>query len=215
MSDPLEPFVAPEMPGPRTFEASSAKESPFAEPLDEEELVKNLMLDKPLKLTIPSFLDQVGYEYGFATTRPGGLAKWESKGWRKVDNIRVRDTFAHLHGGKDENGKEYGVVLMARPKSVAKFARRRSQQLYLQQQRDMHPKNKTLDIDSEYARVEDNRDVTKYNRSGFGAPQNFVATDARNGPINSAREHMRWNPQTNTFEPNPENPGGVTTGLKV
>jgi len=145
---PNPPAPIPEAPGAGDVMASA---SPFAEPLDVDKIVKNLTLDRPLKLFIPGKERMPDWEFHIINSTPQELAAAHNHGWREVTDPEMVKLFVDLVAGTDKNGKAYRPILMARPKRVGEIIRDRQRKQLAALYAGMDPTNKTFD--SKYAKA--------------------------------------------------------------
>lgn len=160
---PNPPSAIPEAPG-----AGDAMQSlsPFKEALDNEQIIKNLILDRPLKLYIPNKHLYPQWEFRVINNIPAEIADAQNKGWRRVDDPQLVEGFNELVAGIDKQGKAFGPVLMARSKEIGKVVRQRSRKQLQSLYAGMDPKNK--EWGSQFAMKVDAKDGTHFNPSGDG-----------------------------------------------
>lgn len=133
-------------------------QSPFAEPLDSEQIIKNLVLDRPLKLYIPNRNKYPGYEFRIINSIPSEIADAHNKGWKQVTQPELVGLFENLVAGTDKEGKMYRPILMGRPKEVGEHIRRQSRKQLASLYAGMDPKNK--DLSGKYTKNVGDRDGT-------------------------------------------------------
>lgn len=138
---PNPPAAAPEAPGPGDAMAGAA---PFKDALDVDDIIKNLVLDRPLKLSMPHEMlaKYSGYEFRYINDIPHEYADAHRKGFRKVDDPDVIALLSNLVAGTDKVGKSFGVSLFARPKQVGDVIRQRHRQQLAGIYAGMNPENK-------------------------------------------------------------------------
>lgn len=158
---PNPPSGIPEAPG--AGDAIAAL-SPFKEALDTDQIIKNLVLDRPLKLYIPNKHLYPQWEFRVINNIPSEVADAQNKGWRRVDDPSLVEGFAELTAGTTKEGKAFGPVLMARSKEIGKIVRKRSRQQLQSLYAGMDPKNK--EWGSQFAMKVDAKDGTFLNQSG-------------------------------------------------
>jgi len=166
----LSPNLIPNPPGeiPAATEAGNAmaNASPFSEPQDVDAIIKQLVLDRPLKLFIPNKEQFPGWEFRIINSIPGEIADAHNKGFREVTDPKLAELFRDLVAGTDKDGKAFRPILCARPKAVGEHIRKR-QRLQLQSlYAGMDPSNKTFD--SKYAAKVDAQAGTAGQFSGAG-----------------------------------------------
>lgn len=175
VDNPFQPGIAPnlmvnapgEIPEAPGVQGEPGGKSPFIEALDYEEIIRNLNLDRPLKLFIPNREKYPEWEFRIINSIPGEIADAHNKGFREVTNPEVAELFADLVAGTDKVGKVYRPILCARPKKVGEVVRKR-QRLQLQSlYAGMDPRNK--EFNSGYAiKVDSAKDGTFGDFKGAG-----------------------------------------------
>lgn len=163
-------FLKPNPPGeiPAATEAGDAMagQSPFREALDADDIIRNLTLDRPLKLFIPNKEKYPDYEFRIINSIPGEIADAHNKGFREVTDPEIVGLFSDLVAGTDKDGKAFRPILCARPKKVGEHVRRqyriKLQSLYA----GMDPQNK--EFNSKYAAKVDAKDGTHGSFTGAG-----------------------------------------------
>ncbi len=140
--------------------------SPFSEPQDVESIIKNLVLDRPLKLFIPNKHLYPDHEFRIINSIPHEIAAAHNKGFREVTNPELFNLFRDLVAGTDKDGKAFRPILCARPKAVGRHIQRQHdlqlQSLYA----GMDPKNK--DFEGKYTGNVDKNAGTFGQFSGAG-----------------------------------------------
>lgn len=144
-------------------EASAAGDAvaplmPFNEPQNVDQIIKQLVLDRPLKLFVPQQHKHPDYEYRIINDVPQEIAAAQNKGWREVSNPEAAALFESLVAGTDKTGKAFRPFLMARPKAVGDVVRKRTRQQLASLYAGMDPKNK--DLGGKYTKNVDHRDGT-------------------------------------------------------
>lgn len=160
---PNPPAPFPEAPG-----AGNAVEalSPFNEPQDVDAIIKQLVLDRPLKLYIPDREKYPQFEFRIINSIPQEIADAHNKGFKEVTDPKLTGLFTDLVAGTDKNGKAFRPMLMARPVAVGEVVRKRKRQELAQIYAGMDPNN--VQIDGKYTdRVQD-RNLTKGKFDGAG-----------------------------------------------
>jgi hypothetical protein len=118
--------------------------SPFNEPQDVDQIIKQLMLDRPLKLYIPNRDQYPEYEFRIINSIPQEIADAKNKGWKEVTDEKLSSLFAELVAGTDKSGKAFRPILMGRPKVVGEHVRKRNRQQLQSLYAGMDPSNKDL-----------------------------------------------------------------------
>jgi hypothetical protein len=158
------PGEIPEAPG---VQGVAGGKSPFAETLDYDEIIKNLNLNRPLKLYIPNREQYPDWEFRIINSIPGEIADAHNKGFREVTSPEVAELFKDLVAGSDKTGKVFRPVLVARPKKVGEIVRKK-QRLQLQSlYAGMDPKNKEFGS-SRVENITAGPDASKGNFNGAG-----------------------------------------------
>lgn len=164
----LPPNLVPNPPGeiPAPQEIASATEAlmPFSEPQDVDSIIKQLVLDRPLKLFIPDKHKHPDYEYRIINSIPQEIAAATNKGWREVTNPEAAALFESLVAGTDKTGKAFRPMLMARPKAVGAHVRKQNRAQLASLYAGMDPKNK--DLNGKYTSNVDAKDGTKASFDG-------------------------------------------------
>lgn len=159
---PNPPGAIPEAP---TF-GDAAPASPFKEALDVDEIIKNLVLDRPLKLYIPNRENYPDWEFRIINSIPQEIADAHNKGFREVTDDKLAALFTDLVAGTDKTGKAFRPILMARPKSVGEHVRMRHRRTLQSLYAGMNPETKQ--INNKYAEVAPRDAGTKGQFSGDG-----------------------------------------------
>lgn len=166
----LTPNLIPNPPGeiPAVQEAGNAVAglSPFREALDVDAIIKNLVLDRPLKLYIPDREKFPEYEFRIINSIPQEIADAHNKGFREVTDEKLVGLFTDLVAGTDAQGKAYRPMLMARPVAVGNVIRKRKRKQLADLYAGMDPANK--EFSSKYAEKVDAQAGTKASFSGPG-----------------------------------------------
>ena len=152
---PNPPSDIPEAPGAGDAIAGL---SPFKEALDVETIMKNLVLDRPLKLYIPNRGDYPQFEFRIINSIPQEIADAQNKGWKEVTDEKLSGLFSELVAGTDKSGKAFRPILMARPKAVGDHVRKRNRQQLQSLYAGMDPKN--TDLGGKFTKNVDHRDGT-------------------------------------------------------
>ncbi len=142
--DALKPNPPAAMPEPQAAGDAMASASPFKEALDVDEIIKNLTLDRPLKLFIPNKEKFPQYEFRIINSIPHEIADAHNKGFREVTEPEVTGLFNDLVAGTDKTGKAYRPILVARPKAVGEHIRKKYRIQLASLYAGMDPSNKDL-----------------------------------------------------------------------
>lgn len=144
----LTPNLVPNPPGeiPEARGAGDAVAvlSPFSEAQDVDAIIKQLMLDRPLKLYIPNRDQYPEYEFHFINSIPQEIADAHNKGWKEVTDEKLAGLVNDLVAGTDKNGKAFRPMLMARPKAVGDHIRKQKRLQLQSLYAGMDPKNKDM-----------------------------------------------------------------------
>lgn len=165
----LAPNLIPNPPG-EIPEASGAGDataqlSPFREAQDVDSIIKNLILDRPLKLYIPHKERYPQWEFRVINSIPGEIATARNKGFREVDAPEMAGLFTDLIAGHDKANRAFRPILMARPKKVGDEVRRRQRMQLRSMYAGMDPRNKELD--GRYTKnIREGKDASEGNFSG-------------------------------------------------
>lgn len=161
--NPVLPGGIPEAPGAGDATASL---SPFKEAIDIEDVIKNLVLDRPLKLSIPNRDKYPDFEFRIINSIPQEIADAHNKGFKEVSDPDLAGLFTDLVAGTDKNGKAFRPMLMARPKAVGDIVRKQQQRQLQSLYAGMDPANKELG--GKYTNVEDKKSGTYGKFDGAG-----------------------------------------------
>lgn len=160
---PHPPGQIPEAPGAGNAMAGS---SPFSEALDVDQIIKNLVLDRPLKLFIPNREKYPDWEFRIINSIPAEIAAAHNKGFKEVTDPEVVALFTDLVAGTDKAGKAFRPILCARPKKVGDHIRKQNRIQLASLYAGMDPANKELG--GKYTANVDAKDGTKGQFSGPG-----------------------------------------------
>jgi len=168
LPDALAPHPPAPVPEPQAASDAMSNASPFKEPLDIDEIIKNLEIDRPLKLFIPRQImarfPQV--EFRIINSIPSEIAQAGNLGFKEVTDPEAVALFNGLVAGTDKTGKAYYPLLYGRPKAVgrhiANLHRKQLASLYA----GMDPSNK--DLSGKYTGNVDAKDGTKGQFTGAG-----------------------------------------------
>jgi hypothetical protein len=158
---PNPPPDMPQAPGPGDAMAFLA---PFSEPQSAEDIIKQLVLDRPLKLFIPGKERFPGYEFRIINSVPHEIAAAHNKGFREVTDPSMAAMFVDLVAGRDETGKHFRPLLYARPKEVGDVVRKRNRAQLGSIYAGMNPENRQFQ--SKYAKNAGSRDGSSANFEG-------------------------------------------------
>lgn len=164
MPDALKPNPPAAMPEPTAAGDAMASASPFREALDVDEIIKNLTLDRPLKLFIPNLKQYPDYEFRIINGIPQEIAAAQNKGFREITDPEMVSLFTDLVAGTDKSGKAFRPLLFARPKAVGEHVRKGYRRQLASLYAGMDPKNK--EFESKYAGKVDAKDGTFLQREG-------------------------------------------------
>lgn len=162
--DILKPNPPGEIPEAQSAGNAVASLSPFREALDVDAIIKNLILDRPLKLFIPNRELYPGYEFRIINSIPGEIADAHNKGFREVTDEKLAGLFQDLVAGTDKAGKAFRPILCARPKQVGDHIRKQYRVKLRSLYAGMDPKNKELG--GKYTSNVDAKDGTFLHREG-------------------------------------------------
>lgn len=144
LPDALKPNPPAAIPEPPSAGDAMASASPFKEPQNIDDIIKNLTLDRPLKLFIPNKEKYPQYEFRIINSIPHEIADAHNKGFREVTEPEVVGLFTDLVAGTDKSGKAFRPILVARPKAVGEHIRKRNRMQLASLYAGMDPKNKDL-----------------------------------------------------------------------
>jgi hypothetical protein len=163
----LTPNPPGEIPAPPEAGNAMGTASPFVEALDVDAIIKNLVLDRPLKLFIPNRQAYPEWEFRIINSIPAEVAAAQNKGFREVTDPKLTELFRDLVAGTDKKGEAFRPLLFARSKAVGAHVRKQ-QRLQLQSlYAGMDPKNK--EFTSKFAdNVTSGPDASKGAFSGAG-----------------------------------------------
>lgn len=161
--DFLNPNPPGEMPSAPDVQEATAK-SPFAEALDMDAIFKNLILDRPLKLSIPKQYMHPDFEFRIINSIPSEITAAHNKGFREVTDPELCKLFDSLIAGTDKTGKAFRPILCARPRAVGEHVRKAQRTQLRSLYAGMDPKNKELD--GQYTKGVDKKDGTFLDRQG-------------------------------------------------
>jgi hypothetical protein len=152
---PNPPGAVPEAQAPRDAVASL---SPFSEPQDVDSIIKNLTLDRPLKLYIPNRDKYPDWDFRIINSIPSEIAAAHNKGWKEVSDPELTGLFNDLVAGTDKTGKPFRPILCARPRAVTQHVKERNRMQLRSLYAGMDPTNK--DLGGKYTKNVDHRDGT-------------------------------------------------------
>ncbi len=169
----LTPNLVPNPPGeiPGAMEAGDGVKglSPFSEALDVDAIIKNLVLDRPLKLFIPNKEKYPDWEFRIINSIPAEIAAAKNKGFREITDPELVGLFTDLVAGTDKAGQAFRPLLFARPKAVGEHVAQQNRRQLASLYAGMDPKNK--EVAGKYTAGVDAKDGTFLQRSG--APWNI------------------------------------------
>ena len=155
-----------EVPAAQGAGDAMARLSPFTEPQDVDAIIRNLILDRPLKLYIPKRAQFPDWEFRIINSIPQEIADAHNKGWKEVTDPKMAGLFTDLVAGTDKTGKAYRPMLMSRPKAVGDHIRREMRKQLRSLYAGMDPANKELN--GKYTSNVDAKDGTKATFEGAG-----------------------------------------------
>lgn len=158
---PNPPSAIPEAPGPQDAVASL---SPFTEEQDVDAIIKQLMIDRPLKLWIPKKEEYPEWEFRIINSIPQEIADAHNKGFRQVTDSKLCGLFDNLVAGHDKAGATFRPLLFARSRKVGEVYRNRLRKQLNGLYAGMDPANKQFD--SKYGKSVGDKDGTFLNREG-------------------------------------------------
>ena len=153
----------PDAPGPGEATASL---SPFNEPQDVDSIIRQLVLDRPLKLHIPNKERYPSWEFRIINSIPQEIADAHNKGFRQVTDPELTKLFNDLVAGTDKEGKAFRPLLFARSTVVGSHIRKQNRQKLQSLYAGMDPRNK--DLNGKYTSSVDDKELTKGQFSGAG-----------------------------------------------
>jgi hypothetical protein len=160
---PNPPADVPEAPGAGDAVAAL---SPFGEAQDIDDIIKQLVLDRPLKLFIPDSIKKKfsAYEFRIINSIPSEIASAQNKGFKQVTDPEAVALFTDLVAGTDKTGSAYRPLLFGRPKAVGEHVRNQQRRQLASLYAGMDPANK--DVSGAYTKPVGEKDGTFLNRSG-------------------------------------------------
>lgn len=164
LPDALKPNPPGEVPGALSARDPMTGQSPFTEPLDVDQIIANLTLDRPLKLFIPNREKYPDWEFRIINSIPGEIAAAHNKGFKEVTDPEIVGLFKDLVAGTDKEGKAFRPILTARPKKVGEHVRKLQRMQLRSLYAGMDPKNKELG--GKYTSNVDAKDGTFLQREG-------------------------------------------------
>jgi hypothetical protein len=164
--DALKPNPPASVPEPQSAGDAMSSASPFKEAQDVDAIIKNLTLDRPLKLFIPNKEKYPQYEFRIINSIPHEIADAHNKGFKEVTDDEMSKLFRDLVAGTDKEGKAFRPVLVARPKAVGDHIRKRHRIQLASLYAGMDPSNK--DLSGKYTNNVDAKDGTKGQFTGAG-----------------------------------------------
>jgi hypothetical protein len=176
MSGPFDPFAGltpnlipsppPDVPDAPGAGDATASLSPFSEPQDVDSVIKNLVLDRPLKLYVPGRENFPNHEFRIINSIPQEIAEAQRKGWREVTSPEFAELFRDLVAGTSKDGKAFRPILMAREKRIGDMIRERNRKELQSIYAGMDPKNK--DLGGKYTDRVDEQGLTSGKFQGDG-----------------------------------------------
>jgi hypothetical protein len=161
---PNPPSPIPEAPGI----GDAAPPSLFKEAQSIDDIIANLVLDRPLKLYIPEQIKRQfpDFDFRIINSIPQEIADAQNKGFRHCDDPRVAFLFDTLVAGTTKEGAAFRPMLFARPKQVSKIARQRTQRQLQSMYAGMDPTQKELQGGGKYAKRVDGVGMSEGDFSG-------------------------------------------------
>lgn len=160
---PNPPAEIPQAPGAGD---ATARLSPFKEAQDIDDIIKNLVLDRPLKLFIPNMNRYPDYEFRIINSLPHEIADAHNKGFKQVSDPELCSLFTDLVAGTDKTGQAYRPLLFARDKRIGRYIRKQSREKLASLYAGMNPQQK--DMSGKYTKNVGANDGTEANFSGQG-----------------------------------------------
>lgn len=163
---PHPPAAMPEPPGPGDAMAAL---SPFTEPQDVDSIIKQLVLDRPLKLYIPNRDKYKGWEFRIINSSSREIADANNKGFKQVTDPELLSLFDGLVAGTDKEGKTMRPLLCARPTAVGEHVRKQHRMQLKSLYAGLDPRNR--DFGAAGSRVEnvtEGKDRSKGDFTGAG-----------------------------------------------
>ena len=139
---PNPPASMPEAPGSGDATVSM---SPFREALDTDQIIANLMLDRPLTLWIPDKEKYPDFTFRIINDIPTEIAQAQNQGYRQVDNPELTRLFVDLVAGSDKSGRLYRPLLFARPRAVSQHIQRENRKKLRSLYAGMDPEQKQFE----------------------------------------------------------------------
>lgn len=166
--DFLKPNPPPEIPEAPAAGNATASLSPFSEPQDINTIMRQLVLDRPLKFYIPDREKYPDFEFRIINSIPQEMADARNKGFQPVTDPKFAQLFEDLVAGTDKTGKAFRPILVARPKAVGDEVRRRRLKQLQGLYAGMDPRNRDT-LDTSYSsNVREGQDASKGAFSGPG-----------------------------------------------
>ena len=160
----LVPNPPSDVPAPQEVGNAVAGLSPFNEAQDVDAIIKQLMLDRPLKLYIPHRDRYPEFQFRIINSIPQEIADAQNKGWKEVTDEKLVSLFTDLVAGTDKNGKAFRPMLMARPKAAGEHIQKQKRAQLASLYAGMDPTNK--DLSGKYTSNVDKHAGTKANFEG-------------------------------------------------
>jgi hypothetical protein len=166
ISPNLIPDPPPSMPEAPGASDATAGLSPFSKPQDVDSIIKQLNLDRPLKLYIPNMHNYPGWEFRVINSVAHEIADAHNKGFEPVTNEELVKLFDNLVAGVDKEGKAFRPLLVSRPTKVGDHVRRQNRLKLQSLYAGMDPANK--EFSGKYTHKVDKKDGTFGQFSGWG-----------------------------------------------
>lgn len=164
---PNPPAAMPEAPG---VGDPMAAMSPFSQPQGVDDIIRQLVLDRPLKLYIPEEIKRQfpDFEFRVINSIPQEIADANNKGFRHADDPRVSVLFDSLVAGTTKEGASFRPMIFARPKAVGEVVRKRNRQQLRSLYAGMDPTQKDIQGGGKYAERVDGVGLSKGDFAGDG-----------------------------------------------
>lgn len=168
----LSPNLIPNPPGVMP-EASNvgdpmASLSPYKEAQSVDDIIRQLVLDRPLKLYIPEEIKRQfpDFEFRVINAIPQEIADAQNKGFRQADDPRVSVLFDSLVAGTTKEGAAFRPLIFARPKQVGEVVRKRGRQQLRSLYAGMDPQKKDIQGGGKYVQRQDGMGMSQADFSG-------------------------------------------------
>lgn len=160
---PNPPGAIPEAPG---IGDAMASLSPFVQEQSIDDIIRQLVLDRPLKLYIPNRERYPEYEFRIINSIPQEIADAKNKGFQPVDDPRLSGLFDSLVAGTTKDGASFRPLLYARPKQVGEFVRKKTRKQLQSLYAGMDPTQKDIQGGGKYVKRQDGIGLSEADFSG-------------------------------------------------